>query len=122
MGDLTKNLSRYEIKCKCGKCDFDTIDFSIVDAFQKVCDKAAELKGLDKVYATIVSGCRCDWHNGKEGGKSTSLHPEGRAIDFSIKGFKSGEIGDIIRGVLNPNSFDYYLITDKNVHLEFDPK
>ena len=33
MGDLTKNISRYEIACKCG-CGFDTIDIEVV----RMCD------------------------------------------------------------------------------------
>ena len=120
MGDLTKNLSRYEIKCKCGECDQDTIDYMIVIGFQKICDKAAEVKKVEKVKAIVTSGNRCPWHNGAVGGKQNSFHPKSKAIDFEIEGFYSKELITFAQLVLDCTKYDYYLIDDKRLHLEYD--
>lgn len=37
MGDLTKNLSRYEFACECG-CGFDTVDYGLVVMIQGAVD------------------------------------------------------------------------------------
>ena len=61
MGDLTKNLSRHEIECKCG-CGFDTIDFKTVSLVQKYADYLEE-KYNSKVIVDIRGGNRCKEHN-----------------------------------------------------------
>ena len=78
MGDLTKNLSRYEFACKCG-CGFDTADIETVEVIQSVCDHFG-------CAVLITSGCRCDTHNAKVGGSKNSYHKKARAADckFSL--------------------------------------
>jgi uncharacterized protein YcbK (DUF882 family) len=118
MGDLTKNLSRNEIKCKCGKCSQDTIDYEIVKYFQLVCDECARLSNTDKVVATITSGNRCESHNAKEGGKPDSKHLKGKAIDFIVRGFDEKKLLVICGLVLPVGKFYAYSPAKGVVHLQ----
>jgi uncharacterized protein YcbK (DUF882 family) len=118
MGDLSKNLSRHEIKCKCGKCTQDTIDYEIVKYFQIVCDECANVKGLDKVTVIVTSGNRCVEHNAKEGGKPTSKHLIGKAIDFKVKGYTAEELIVIAGLVLPVGKFYAYSPAEGVMHLQ----
>lgn len=93
MGDLTTNISRSEIACKCG-CGQDSIDFKVIEMVQWACDYWALKLGVAKVVCHIVSGARCDWWNGHEKGARKSLHLLGRAIDFRIDGVKHQALYD----------------------------
>ena len=83
MGDLSRNISRYEIACNCG-CGFDTIDIKTVQVIQACADHIAESKGIDKVIVHFNSGCRCFAWNDHEDGSEDSQHLYGRAVDFWI--------------------------------------
>lgn len=61
MGNLTKNLSRHEIACRCG-CGLDTIDFKTVSLIQEYADYLAEEYNT-KVIVDIRGGNRCLEHN-----------------------------------------------------------
>jgi uncharacterized protein YcbK (DUF882 family) len=97
MGDLSKNISRYEIACKCG-CGFDSIDSENVQVVQAVCDGFALLLGVDRVVLHISSGARCrKWNRtpvsrGGPGSNDRSQHVKGRAIDFKISGVKPSDV------------------------------
>ena len=43
MGDLTKNFSRNEFKCKCGKCTNNYIDIRLVKGLQALRDLIGSL-------------------------------------------------------------------------------
>lgn len=85
MGDLTKNISKWEIQCKClNNCGFDSIDMRVVEVVQAV-------RTLTGKSVSISSACRCEAHNKAEGGKPRSKHlpnlfGEAEAIDFTVKG------------------------------------
>lgn len=81
MGDLTRNISRHEITCKCG-CGFDTIDYVTIHVVQSIADIYWINSG--PVTLNIHSGCRCLEYNQRIGSNETSQHIQGRAIDFSI--------------------------------------
>ena len=91
MGDLTKNISKNEVKCKCGNCDV-TIhkDEEILELVQECCNHYAREEGVEKVVLIITSAARCYEYNRKpinEGGPGSndnSQHPRARAIDFKI--------------------------------------
>lgn len=85
MGDISKNLNRSEMACKCG-CGFNACDIRLVEVFQKCCDHFATETKQHSVLAAINSGCRCAEHNAKEGGAKDSAHVKGTAMDFWIKG------------------------------------
>lgn len=93
MGDLTKNISRHELMCKCGKCDFQTGDFETIMIVQECCDHFAEKLGVDKVSVSINSAHRCFEHNRSDavGSSDGSQHPRGNAIDFKIRGVSAKE-------------------------------
>lgn len=84
MGDISKNISRSEIACKCG-CGFDTIDAVTARAVQDACDHFAEQLDVPRVVLDISSGARCEERNRSEGGSYRSQHLLGRAIDFKIR-------------------------------------
>ncbi len=86
MGDLTKNISRHELKCKCGECDCQSMDYETIIIVQDCCDHFAEKLGLSKVSVSISSAHRCKLHNTFVGGKDGSKHLDAMALDFKIKG------------------------------------
>jgi len=103
MGDMTKNLSRKEIACKCG-CGFDTIDHETARILQETCNHYANVMGIKKVVVSIGSGCRCEDHNKAVGGGKNSQHLKGRAIDFTISGVNS----ELVYKYLNEKYPDQY--------------
>lgn len=84
MGDLTKNISRYEIACPC--CGQNFIDYEVVKAVQLACDFFELYNNTYKVVLKITSGNRCILHNQKVGSDITSQHLLGKAIDHKIIG------------------------------------
>lgn len=78
MTQLSKNLKRSEFKCKCGSCDYDTVDAELVDVIQDIRDHFGR-------PVTITSGNRCPAYNKTVGGASKSYHPRGRAADIVVK-------------------------------------
>lgn len=82
---LSANLSREEFKCKCGQCDFDTVDKELVDVLQHI--RTYFGKPL-----IITSGNRCPEYNEQIGGAKTSYHIRGRAADFYINGVDHKEL------------------------------
>jgi len=73
VGNLTKNLSRYEFECAC-QCGCDTLDMKTAEIIQEVCNYFT-------CRVTINSGHRCEKHNSKVGGGKKSQHLYGRAAD-----------------------------------------
>ena len=79
MGDLTRNFSRSEFKCKCGKCTNNYIDIRLVKGLQA-------LRDLIGKPIIINSATRCKAHNASEGGGLNSQHLQGRAADIRVNG------------------------------------
>lgn len=77
MGDLTKNFSRWEFACKCGrkKCDAPPLHMRLVNALQELRDKVG-------VPIHINSAVRCIFHNSRVGGEKYSAHLLGIAADI----------------------------------------
>ena len=91
MGDLTKNFSRKEFKCKCG-CDFDSVDFELVNVLQDMVNHFTK-KYNCRVYCKITGGNRCVSHNEAVqleynrdyiSFSSNSQHLFARASDFKV--------------------------------------
>ena len=78
MGDLSDNFSRSEFACKDG-CGFDTVDADLI----MLCELVRKLHGDRPI--TPNSGCRCAYHNQKEGGSVLSQHLLGRAADLPVR-------------------------------------
>lgn len=104
MGDLTKNISRHEIACKCnnkfGKCNFTAMDFETINMVQDACDHFAEKLGVEKVVLRINSGSRCPKYNdtpkklGGVGASKGSYHKSSSAIDHRIEGVSIKDLYD----------------------------
>ena len=78
MGDLTKNFSRKEFRCPCGrrKCDAAPLDMRLVVELQKLRDMIGH-------PITVTSGCRCKQHNSTlQNASRGSKHLEGIAADI----------------------------------------
>lgn len=85
MGDLSKNFSKSEFKCKCGECEQVGPDTELV----------AELQSLRNDFGasiTIHSGHRCKSYNSKVGGAIGSQHLKGTASDITVKGFTPEQV------------------------------
>lgn len=89
MGNLTKNLSRYEFACKCG-CGFNTADIELVTAIQESADHFADEDKI-RVRIEITGPNRCKQHNADEGGAPDSQHVYARAVDYKLFNRDTGE-------------------------------
>ncbi|MEE9459621.1 MAG: D-Ala-D-Ala carboxypeptidase family metallohydrolase [Candidatus Bathyarchaeia archaeon] len=78
MGDISKHFSRREMLCQCNSCGFDTIDAETL----RIAEEVREFVGHP---ITPSSAARCAVHNSDVGGKSSSLHLSGRAIDLPVR-------------------------------------
>ena len=79
MGDLSLNFSRYEFKCKCGKCAQDTVDVELIKVLERV-------RSHFNARVTVNSGNRCEDYNRAVGGGEDSQHLKSRAADIVVKG------------------------------------
>lgn len=75
---FSNNFSRSEFKCKCGNCNFDTVDHELITVLEDA------RKHFGKAVK-INSACRCAAHNKAVGGKSKSKHLYGIAADIAVK-------------------------------------
>ena len=82
---LSKNLSRSEFACKCGRCGFDTADVELVGMVQDVRDHFG-------TTVIITSACRCPKYNKAVGGGDKSQHLLGRAADIVVPGVSPAEV------------------------------
>ena len=92
MGDLTRNISRHELVCKCddSECSFTILDHEpIIQDVQDVCDWCCDRFNVDRVVLKITSPARCTVYNRKIGSNDNSQHPRANAIDYQI--FINGE-------------------------------
>lgn len=87
MGDLTKDFSRSEFKCKCGKCDSDDVSMKLVEGLQ-------ELRDLIDEPILINSAVRCPAHNKAVGGTSDSQHVKGTAADIRVAGMSPKKLAE----------------------------
>lgn len=94
MGNLTKNLSRHEMACKCG-CGADSMDIETINVVQDVCDEF-------ECTVTVTSAHRCFEYNRSPavGSNDKSQHPQARAMDCVFK------VGGI---EIDPEEVDDYL-------------
>jgi uncharacterized protein YcbK (DUF882 family) len=84
MGDLSPNLSRHEMACRCG-CGFDTVDVELVDVIQGTVDHFEDVYHT-QVILVITGPNRCIMHNLEvtRDPNSRSQHTKARAMDFKL--------------------------------------
>lgn len=87
MGALSRNFSRSEFKCKCGKCSCDNVDQRLVDGLQ-------ELRDIIGEPIIINSAVRCPEHNKAVGGVSDSQHVKGKAADIRVDGMTPKKLAE----------------------------
>lgn len=94
MGDLTKNFSRREFRCRCGrkKCDAAPLDMRLVTALQALRDVVGH--SID-----VTSGVRCREHNRRVGGAPGSKHLEGIAADIRCEELTPAELAKFAAAV-----------------------
>jgi hypothetical protein len=114
---LSKNLTRREIECKCG-CGFDIVDFKLIETFQALRDYVNQ-----PIF--ITSGCRCPEHNKKSGGVKDSAHVKGMALDMYINGLSNRQFGELVKkahseGKLPHLRYCYLISNTSSVHIGVD--
>jgi len=87
---LSENFYRSEFKCKCGQCDYDTVDAELIEVLQMLRDKF-------KASIKVTSGNRCPAHNKSIGGSEKSYHIRGRAADIQIQGVEPKEVQEHLK-------------------------
>lgn len=70
---LTEHFTKEEFDCKCG-CGTNNISTELVNVLEIIRNGYGPL--------VITSGCRCEAHNAREGGKKNSAHLRGYAVDI----------------------------------------
>ncbi len=79
MGDLTKNFSSYEFKCKCG-CGKSDMNRRFIETLQAIRDEYGK-------PIIITSGYRCPDHNSRVSSTGkTGPHTTGKAVDIAVSG------------------------------------
>lgn len=74
---LSKYFKPEEFRCKCGKCGLGYEDMQ-----PSTLEKLVKARSLAKIPFVITSAMRCPDRNKAEGGKDTSAHLRGFAIDI----------------------------------------
>jgi len=106
MGDLTEHYSRWEFKCKCNNCDFDTVDVDTLALLEEVSEWCM-------VPVIVKSASRCATWNEMVGGAKTSQHLYGRAVDIRIEGKTPDEVAQFVDKLM-PDSGGIGIYTDQN--------
>jgi uncharacterized protein YcbK (DUF882 family) len=89
MGDLSKNFSRWEFKCKCGECEQVGPDPELVVIAQDVRDHFNK-------PTKITSGHRCPAYNALVGGVKGSQHLKGKAGDLQVEDVPPDQVADYL--------------------------
>lgn len=85
MGDLTLNISKSELKCKCGNCKVRIQGHEpIIQMVQDCCAHFAKIHNVEKVRLQINSAARCRDHNLSVGSNDESQHLRCNAMDIKI--------------------------------------
>lgn len=108
MGDLTKNISAHELRCKCGICKVRIQDHEpVIQVVQDACDHFAKLAGK-RVFLNITSAARCYEHNRSVGSNDESQHPRCCAMDIKLSTSDSPINPDFVAEYLDEKYPDTY--------------
>ena len=85
-GYVSPHFKEAEFACNhCGKLHPDGIPQALIDALERIRQHYG-------VPVNINSGYRCPTHNANVGGASNSLHMQGKAADFWMKGIDPAQV------------------------------
>ena len=86
MGDLSKNFSKSEFRCRCGTCGLDgsAMSSEVVVVLELVRSHFAAISPRGKAKITINSGHRCPRWNTVVGGWPSSKHLSAIAADIVV--------------------------------------
>lgn len=82
---LSANFKLNEFECKCHKCTTTMLDNELVVILQRIRDHFG-------ASVNINSGYRCEEHNKRVGGRTSSHHKKGMAADIRVKGVSALEV------------------------------
>ena len=91
---ISDHFHRSEFKCRCGRCDFDTVDVKLIDILEMI------RSYFDKPVK-INSACRCKKHNKSIGSKDTSQHVKGKAADIVVKDVSPEKVADYAEKIMH---------------------
>ena len=106
-------FTRAEFKCKCGGQFCDGYPAEMQEAVVRIADAARAHFGRP---AHVISGLRCPQWNAHEGGKETSQHQYGEAIDLKIEGVPAETLRKFVAA--QPGHRYSYCINSTNVHFD----
>ena len=106
-------FARAEFKCKCGGQFCDGYPAEMQEAVVRIADAARAHFGRP---AHVISGLRCPKWNLHEGGKETSQHQYGEAIDLHIEDVSAEELRKFVAA--QPGHRWSYCINNTNVHFD----
>ena len=87
---LSTHFDRDEFKCKCSKCNFDTVDYELIVVLET-------MRNHFEQPITINSGCRCARHNANVGGSPISKHLYGLAADIVVKNILAEDVQEYLK-------------------------
>ena len=103
---ISKNFHRSEFKCKCGKCDCDTVDAELLEILEKI-------RTHFDSPVHITSGHRCHAYNASAAvmGSPNSLHLQGRAADIVVQGVPAEVVQELCEDLAVPGLGKYAVFT-----------
>lgn len=107
---MTKHFPNYELECNCG-C-------GLINMKHITMQKIETARVLADIPFGVNSGSRCKIHNKLEGGKDTSSHLEGYALDIAVT---SSRARFIILKALIDAGFTRIGIGKNFIHVDDDP-
>ena len=105
-------FKRSEFACKCGSCGGFPAEPQ--EAMVRIADQIREHFGAP---ARVVSGLRCPAHNKAVGGKATSQHMYGEAVDLRVDGVGWSELLAYTKTIPGVR-FAYHIEGSNNIHFD----
>jgi len=77
-------FTRESMKCECGECGFDVLDWQLKIEMEDVLYHFAQKYPDSDIQVRVTGGNRCAKHNEAVGGAKKSQHIIGKALDFRV--------------------------------------
>ena len=101
MGDLSKNFSLSEFKCKGKDCNCGEMPNDVLDNIKIVAEMLQIVRNRLNKAITINSGYRCEYHNDVVvKGSKNSQHKLGKASDIVVDGMSPNKVFSILNKMM----------------------